>query len=78
MDDSPETSLIHVGNNHWMTEAEARAKGLRPIPPAAPRAPIRPYQPSGRDYLFEAAVLAVIIVLGVIFTRGLHTVMWGY
>lgn len=74
MNDAPETSLIHVGNNQWMSANEARAKGLRPVAVA----PAKPIRISLGDQVFGLALLAIIIVLGIIFTRGLHTVMWGY
>lgn len=76
MNDAPETSLIHVGNNHWMSEAEARARGLRPASEASPAKPALTI--SWGDRIFGLVLLLIIIAISTIFTNGLHTVMWGY
>jgi hypothetical protein len=75
MADTPETQMVHIGGNQWMSKAEARAKGYMAIPVETPPIKIK------RDWLDIIVDLACIITIALIghwLNDTVYFLMWGH
>lgn len=58
-----------------MSDAEARAKGYKPLHDEPRPQPSAQFKPSIGDYIFEGILLVIIIIVGTCFTQWLHPII---